>query len=66
MVFPHSSFGKECICNSGEPSLTPKLERSTGEGIGYPVQYFGASIVAQMVKKPSAMWKTWVNPLFLD
>ena len=24
---------------------------STGEGIGYPLQYFGASLVAQMVKK---------------
>ena len=63
MVFPHSSFGKECICNSGEPSLTPKLERSTGEGIGYPVQYFWASLVAQLIKNLPAVWKTWVRSL---
>ena len=29
---------------------------SAGEGIGYPFQYFGASLVAQLVKNPPAMW----------
>ena len=32
-------------------------ERSTGEGIGYPLQYSWASLVAQPVKKPPAMWE---------
>ena len=29
--FPHSSVGKESICNSGDPGLIPGLERSAGE-----------------------------------
>ena len=31
--------------------MIPGLGRSAGEGIGYPLQYFGASLVAQLVKK---------------
>ena len=30
------------------------------EGIDYPLQYFGASLVAQLVKNPPAMRETWV------
>ena len=37
--------------------------RSTGEGIGYPLQYSWASLVAQLVKNPPAMWETWVRSL---
>ena len=33
---------------------------SAGEGIGYPLQYSWASLVAQLVKNPPAMWETWV------
>ena len=29
-------------------------------GIGYPLQYSWASLVAQLVKNPPAVWKTWV------
>ena len=29
---------------------------------GYPLQDSWASLVAQLVKKPSAMWETWVWP----
>ena len=32
-----SSAGKESTCNAGDPSLTPGLGSSTGEGIGYPL-----------------------------
>ena len=39
------------------------LRRSAGEGIGYPLQYFGASLVAQMVKNLPTMWETWVQSL---
>ena len=53
--FPDSSVGKESACNAGDPSLIPRLGRSAGEGIGYPLQYFWASLVAQMVKNPPAM-----------
>ena len=37
--FPGSSVGKEEL--AGDPSSIPGLERSAGEGIGYPLQYFG-------------------------
>ena len=39
------------------------LGRSLGEGIGYPLQYCWASLVAQLVKNPPAMWETWVRSL---
>ena len=39
--FPDSSVGKESTCTEADPGLIPGLGRSTGEGKGYPVQYFG-------------------------
>ena len=39
--FPDSSVGKESVCNAGDPGSTPGLGRSTGDGIGYPLQYSG-------------------------
>ena len=39
------------------------MGRSPGEGIGYPLQYSWASLVAQMVKNLSAMQETPVQPL---
>ena len=48
--FPGSSAGKESACNAGDPSLIPGSGRSTGEGIGYGLQYSWASLVAQRVK----------------
>ena len=61
--FPGSSAGKEFPCNAGDPSVIPRSERSPGEGIGYPLQYSWASLVAQTVKNPPAMQETWVQPL---
>ena len=39
------------------------LGRSAGEGIGYIHQYTWASLVAQLVKNPAALWKTWIQSL---
>ena len=39
------------------------MGRSPGEGIGYPIQYSWASLVAQTVKNPPAMQETWVRSL---
>ena len=61
--FPDSSAGKESACNTGDPSLIPGLGRSLGKGIGYPLQYSWASLVAQMVKNLPAMQETWVRSL---
>ena len=59
--FPDSSVGKESTCNAGDPSLIPRLGRSAGEGIGYPLQYSWPSFVAQLVvKNLPAMQDTWV------
>ena len=57
---PGSSAGKESACNAGDPGSIPGSGRSPGGGIGYPLQYFWASLVAQRVKNPPAMQETWV------
>ena len=56
--FPDSSVGKESTCNARDPSSIPGLGRPLGEGIGYPLQYSWACIVAQLVKNPPAMRET--------
>ena len=61
--FPGSSAGKESACNARDPGSIPGLGRSTAEGIGYPLQYSWASLVAQLVKNPPAMWETWIRSL---
>ena len=38
-----------------DPGSIPKLERSSGEGIGYPLQYSWVSEVAQLVKNLPAI-----------
>ena len=58
--FPDSSVGKESTCNAGGPGSIPGSGRSAGEGIGYPLQYSWASLVAQLVKSLPAMWETRV------
>ena len=55
--FPNSSVGKESTCNAGDRG-SPGLGKSTGEGIGYPLQYSWASPVAQLIKNPLAMQET--------
>ena len=64
MLVYGSSAGKESACNAGDPGSIPGLGRSAGEGIGYPLQYSWASLVAQLVKNPPALQETLVA--FLD
>ena len=61
--FPGSSAGKEPACNARDPGSIPGSGRFAGEGIGYPLQYSWASLVAQLVKNLPAMWETWVQSL---
>ena len=56
--FPGSSTGKEPACNAGDPGSIPGSGRFAGEGIGYPLQYSWASLVAQLVMNPPAMRET--------
>ena len=58
--FSDSSVGKESTCNAGDPGSIPESGRSPGKGIGYPLQYSWAFLVAQLVKNLPAMWETWV------
>ena len=39
MGFPGGSDGKESTYSAGDPDSIPGLERSPGEGNGYPLQY---------------------------
>ena len=43
--------------------MIPGLERSSGEGIGYLLQYSWAYLVAHVVKNPPPMQETWVRSL---
>ena len=61
--FPDGSVGKESACNAGIPGSIPGSGRSTGEGMGYPLQYSWASLVVQLIKNPPAMQETWVQSL---
>ena len=61
--FPGSSVGKESACNAGDLGSIPGSGRSAGEGVGYPLQYSWASLVAQLVNNPPAVRETWVRSL---
>ena len=47
----------------GKSCSIPGSGRHPGEGIGYPLQYSWAFLVAQLVKNLPAMWETWVQSL---
>ena len=58
--FPGVSAGKESACSAEDPGLIPGSGSSPGEGLGYPLQYSLASLVAQMGKNLPTMGETWV------
>ena len=60
---PSSSAGKESACNAGDPDSIPGSGRSPEKGIGYPLQYSWASLVAQMVKNLLTRQEAWVQSL---
>ena len=67
--FPDSSVSKESACNVGDHGLILGSVRSLGEGIGHPLQYSWASLVAQLAKNLPAMQEImvrflgWEDPL---
>ena len=61
---PHASSACiESTCAAGDPSPISGWGRSAGEEIGCLLQYSWASLMAQTVKNPPAMWETWVPSL---
>ena len=51
--FPDSSVGKESARNAGDPGSIPGSGRSTGERIGYPLQYSG------LENSMDCIWGPW-------
>ena len=43
--------------------MIPGLGRSTGEGVGYPLQYSWAPLVVYLLKNPHTMQETLVHSL---
>ena len=60
------SDGKESAYNAGDPGSIPGSGRSTGKGMGYPLQDSWSSLVAQLVKNPLARGEAWVRSLGWD
>ena len=58
--FPGGSEVKGSASYTEDLGSIPGSGRSPGEGIGYPLQYSWASLVAQLVKNQPAMQETWV------
>ena len=62
-MWPGGTVVKNPPANAGDAGSIPWLERSAGGGIGYPLQYSWASLVAQMVNHLSTMRETRVQSL---
>ena len=62
-MFPDSSISKKSTHNAEDPVWIRGWGRFAREGIGYPLQYSWASLVAQLVKNLPAIWETWVQSL---
>ena len=58
--FPGCSASDESACIAGDPGSIPGSGRSTGEGIGYPLQNFWASLITQTVKNLLAIREIWI------
>ena len=57
---PGSSAGRESACSAGDPDSMPGSGRSPGGGARYPIHFSWASLVAQLVKNPPAVWEACV------
>ena len=55
--------GKESTCNAGDHGSIPGSGSSLEDGIGYPLQYSWASLVAWTGKSLPAMQETWVQSM---
>ena len=59
--FPGGSIGKESACNVGDLGSNPRLRRSPGEGIGYPLQYSGLENSMDCIVHGFAKSQTWLS-----
>ena len=61
--FSSSSAGKESACNAGDLGSILGSGIFAGEGIGYPLQYCWASLVAQLVIRLLCRRLGWIPEL---
>ena len=61
MGFPCVSAGKESTCNVENLGLIPGLERSPGEGNGYPLQYSGLENSVDCIVQGVTKSRTWLS-----
>ena len=59
--FPCGSAGKESACCAGDLGSIPGLERSTGEGKGYPLQYSGLESPMDSIVHEVAKSRIWLS-----
>ena len=59
---PGSSAGKESTCNAGGSWFSSWVRKILWKRVDY-LWYSWASLVAQLVKNPPAMWETWLQSL---
>ena len=57
------SFPFTVSASLGDPGSILGLGWVTGEGIGYPLQYYWASLMAQLEKNLPTMRETWAQSL---
>ena len=58
------SAGKESAYNVGDLGSVPGLERSRGEGKGYPLQYSGLENSMDCIAHGVAKCRTWLNNFY--
>ena len=62
--FPDGSVDKRIHCNAGDPGSIPGTGRSTGEGVGYPLQYSGLEDSMDCVVHGVANSQTWLSDFY--
>ena len=66
LAFPDSSGGEESTCNAGHRGLIPGSGRYPGAGIGYLLQRYWGSLVAQLIIRLQCRWpkfNLWVGKI---
>ena len=66
LLAPRASLVAQLVKNllaMQDPGLISGSERSTGEGVDYPLQCSWASLVPQLVNNLPSVWETWVRSL---
>ena len=61
MGFPGGSDGKKSAYTAGDPDSIPGLERSPGEGNGYPLQYSAWEMPQTEEFSVLAGYSSWVS-----